>query len=252
MPTVRACIASLLILIGIALGREALTLRLVAVGALAVLMLWPDTLAGASFQLSFAAITAIVALHDNPRIKAMLARRDEGGVRKLGRVLLALILTGLAVEIALTPIALYHFHQAGLYGALANIVAIPLTTFVIMPLEGIALLLDLAGLGAPFWWLAGKALSLLLGLAHEAANAPGAVTMLPTMPTAAFALIVAGGLWLCLWRTRLRAFGIAPITAGALWALNARAGSADHRRWPPPRFAHRDGRLCYPAWPRRG
>ena len=223
VPTVRACIASLLILIGIALGREALTLRLVAVGALVVLMLWPDTLAGASFQLSFAAITAIVALHDHPRIKALLARRDEGGVHKLGRVLLALILTGLAVEIALTPIALYHFHQAGLYGALANIVAIPLTTFVIMPLEGIALLLDLAGLGAPFWWLAGKALGLLLGLAHEAANAPGAVTMLPTMPTAAFALIVGGGLWLCLWRTRLRAFGIAPIAAGALWALSTPA-----------------------------
>lgn len=219
VPTVRACIASLLILLGIALGREALTLRLVAVGALVVLMLWPDTLAGASFQLSFAAITAIVALHDHPRIKTLLARRDEGGLHKLGRVLLALILTGLAVEIALTPIALYHFHQAGLYGALANIVAIPLTTFVIMPLEGIALLLDLAGLGAPFWWLTGKALGLLLGLAHAAANAPGAVTMLPTMPTAAFALIVAGGLWLCLWRTRLRAFGIAPVVAGALWAL---------------------------------
>ena len=47
------------------------------------------------------------------------------------------------------PIALFHFHQAGLYGALANIVAIPLTTFVMMPLEALALLLDLVGLGAP-------------------------------------------------------------------------------------------------------
>ena len=59
---------------------------------------------------------------------------------KVARGILALILTGLAVEIALTPIALYHFHKSGLYGALANIVAIPLTTFVIMPLEALALL----------------------------------------------------------------------------------------------------------------
>ena len=56
---------------------------------------------------------------------------------------------------------------------LANVIAIPLTTFVIMPLEALALLFDLAGLGAPFWWLAGQALAFLLWLAHAAADAPG-------------------------------------------------------------------------------
>jgi competence protein ComEC len=219
VPTIRACIASLLILLGIAIGREALTLRLVAVGALVVLLFWPESLAGPSFQLSFAAITAIVALHENPRIKALLARRDEGLLAKGGRALLALILTGLAVEVALAPIALYHFHRAGFYGALANVVAIPLTTFIIMPLEALALLLDTLGLGGPFWWLTGKALGFLLDLAHAAANAPGAVATLPTMPVGAFALMVAGGLWICLWRTRWRCLGLAPVALGAAWAV---------------------------------
>ena len=219
VPTIRACIAALLVLMGVALGRDAITLRLVAVGALVVLIFWPQSLAGPSFQLSFAAMTAIVALHEHPRIKALLSRRDEGGFHKVGRFLLALILTGLAVEIALTPIALYHFHKAGFYGALANVIAIPLTTFVIMPLETLALLLDLIGLGAPFWWLTGQALSLLLGLAHTAANAPGAVAMLPTMPVAAFALMIAGGLWLCLWHTQWRRWGVVPFAIGAAWAL---------------------------------
>ena len=219
VPTVRACIASLLILAGIAIGREALTLRLLAVGALVVLLLWPETLVGPSFQLSFAAIMAIVALHEHPRIQSLLARRDEPVHAKAGRILLALVLTGLAVEIALTPIALFHFHRAGLYGALANIVAIPLTTFVIMPLEALALLFDLVGLGAPFWWLAGRTLGLLLGLAYAAANAPGAVAMLPTMPAGAFVLLVAGGLWICLWRSRIRRWGLVAASVGALWAL---------------------------------
>ena len=219
VPTVRACIASILILLGIALGRDALTLRLVAVGALIVLVFWPETLPGPSFQMSFAAIVAIVVLHDHPRIRALFERRDEGAAVKLGRFLLALILTGLAVELALIPIALFHFHQAGLYGALANIIAIPLTTFVVMPLEALALLLDLFGLGAPLWWLTGKTLSFLLWLAHATASAPGAVALLPAMPRGAFALMVAGGLWLCLWRTRWRLFGLAPAAAGALWAL---------------------------------
>jgi len=189
------------------------------VGALIVLLLWPESLPGASFQMSFAAITAIVALHEHPRIRALLARREELWPMKLGRFLLGLVLTGLAVEAALIPIALWHFHQAGLYGALANIVAIPLTTFVIMPLEALALLFDLGGLGAPFWWLAGAALDLLLSLAHATAAAPGAVARLPTLPVAAFALMVGGGLWLALWRTRWRRWGLVPAAAGAAGAL---------------------------------
>jgi competence protein ComEC len=221
VPTVRACIASILVLLGVALGRDALTLRLVAVGALLVLLLWPETLPGASFQMSFAAIVSIVVLHDHLRIRRLLERRDEAGAVKLGRFLLGLVLTGLAVEAALTPIALFHFHQAGLYGAFANIVAIPLTTFVIMPAEALALLFDLAGLGAPFWWVAGKTLSFLLWLAHAVANSPGSVALLPAMPRGAFALMTAGGLWLCLWRTRWRIWGLAPAAAGALWAAAA-------------------------------
>jgi competence protein ComEC len=223
VPTVRSCIAALLILLGIAIGREALTLRLVAVGALIVLMFWPESLPGPSFQLSFAAITAIVALHDHPRVRALLAKRDEALPLKIGRNLMGLVLTGLAVEIALSPIALYHFHKSGLYGALANIVAIPLTTFVIMPLEALALLLDLVGLGGPLWWCAGKALHGLLALAHATASAPGAVALLPAMPDAAFAAMVLGGLWLCLWRGKWRRWGLVPVAAGAAVALAAPA-----------------------------
>lgn len=219
VPTIRACVAALLILAGLALGREAFTMRLLAVGALVVLLFWPETLMGPSFQLSFAAITAIVTLHDHPRIRRLLSRREEGLVQRLGRGLLALILTGLAVELALTPIALYHFHKAGFYGALANIVAIPLTTFLVMPLEALGLLLDPIGAGFVFWWAAGHALSLLLWIAHSTANAPGSVAMLPTMPAAAFALIVAGGLWFCLWRTRWRSLGLAASALGAAWAI---------------------------------
>ncbi|MCZ4342892.1 ComEC/Rec2 family competence protein [Sphingomonadaceae bacterium G21617-S1] len=219
VPTIRSCVAALLVLAGIAMGREAITLRLVATGALIVLLLWPEALAGPSFQLSFAAVTALVALLDHPRIAAFAARREEGAVLRWGRALATLLLSGLVIEAALAPIALFHFHKSGLYGAAANIVAIPLTTFVIMPLEALALLLDMAGIGAPVWWLVSQALALLLWVAHRVADAPGAVAMLPTMAWGAFALMVVGGLWLALWRTPLRRWGAVPLAAGALWAI---------------------------------
>ncbi|MBX9859168.1 MAG: ComEC/Rec2 family competence protein [Sphingomonas sp.] len=217
VPTVRSCVAALLVLAAIALGREAMTLRLVAAGALIVLIFWPEALAGPSFQLSFAAVAAIVALHESPRIHAWFVAREEARWRHALRQLAALLATGIVVEIVLAPIGLYHFHKAGLYGSLANIVAIPLTTFVVMPLEALALLFDLAGLGAPFWWLTTQALRLLLAIAHLTASAPGAVAMIPAMPTGAFMLIVAGGLWIGLWRTRPRGLGLIAMAAGALW-----------------------------------
>ncbi len=219
VPTIRSCIAALLVLAALALGREAITLRLVAAGAFVVLLIWPESLAGPSFQLSFAAVTAIIALHEHPRVRGWFLQRGEALPRRLARSVAPLLLTGLVVEVALMPIAVYHFHKAGIYGAFANIVAIPLTTFVVMPLEALALALDGFGAGAPVWWIAEHALALLLWIAHRTASAPGAVAALPAMPDGAYALMAGGGLWLALWRTRWRRLGLVPLMAGAAWAL---------------------------------
>jgi competence protein ComEC len=218
VPTVRSCVAALLVLAGIALGRDAISMRLLSVGALLVLLFRPEALAGASFQLSFAAVAAIIALHSSAWARRVFARRDEGFPARLGRALAAMVATGLAVEIALIPFALYHFHKAGLYGVAANIVAIPLTTFIIMPFEAAALLLDTVGIGAPLWWLTGLSVDALLGLAHLVADSRGAVAMMAAMPPWALGTMIAGGLWLCLWTSRPRFLGLAPIALGAVGA----------------------------------
>ncbi|WP_174596096.1 ComEC/Rec2 family competence protein [Sphingomonas azotifigens] len=219
VPTIRSCVAALLVLVALSLGREALTLRLVAAGAMVVLLLWPEALAGPSFQLSFTAVAAIVALHESPHMHHWFEAREEGVARRVAREAGSLLLTGILVELALMPIGLFHFHKGGVYGAVANIAAIPLTTFVVMPLEALALVADLVGLGAPFWWLTAKAMAVLLWIAHTAGSAPGSVAALPVMPAGAFACMVLGGLWLGLWRTRVRLAGVVPLVAGAIWAL---------------------------------
>ena len=222
VPTIRACVAALLVLMALVMGRSAITLRMVAAGALFVLIIWPESLVGPSFQLSFAAVVSIIALHEHPAMKKLISRREEAGWRRVGRVILSLFLTGLVVEFALMPIALFHFHKAGIYGALANIIAIPLTTFLIMPLEALALVFDTVGLGAPFWWLCEKTLSFLLALAHFVSSRPGSVTMLPSISNFVFAFVLLGGLWLCLWRQKWRYFGILPLIFGGMMMANIR------------------------------
>ena len=210
VPTVRSCVGAVLVLGALALGREPLSLRMVAVAAVFVMVLWPESVVGPSFQLSFAAVIAIVAFHGSAPVRAFLAPREEGRFMRIGRHMAMLLLTGLVIEIALMPIVLFHFHRAGIYGAFANVIAIPLVELASMPLIALALALDLVGLGAPVWWLAGKSLELLLWIAHVAAAQPGAVKLMPQMTLATFALFLGGGLWLALWRGKARLWGLAP------------------------------------------
>ena len=210
VPTVRSCVGAVLVLGALALGREPLSLRMLAVGAVFVLLLWPESLAGPSFELSFASVIAIISLHTAAPVRAFLAPREEAWMTRLGRHTAMLLLTGFAIEIALMPIVLFHFHRAGFYGAFANVIAIPLVTFVSMPLIALGLALDLMGLGAPAWWLAGKSLELMLWIAHVAASQPGAVRLMPQMGWGTFALFVTGGLWLALWRGKARLWGLVP------------------------------------------
>ena len=98
---------------------------------------------------------------------------------------------------------------------------------------------------------AGRSMS-CCGLAHRVGNAEGAVAMLPTMPRWAFALMIVGGLWLCLWTGRVRAWG-----CRALRARRARRGNgagpepAGHRRRPASRPGPRRWRAGAAAQPKR-
>lgn len=223
VPTVRACVAALLILVALAIGREALSLRLLAAAAAFVLLFWPEALAGPSFQLSFAAVGTIIILHSSAPMQRLMARRDEASIIKIGRGLVALLLTGLAIELVLAPIALFHFHKSGLYGALANIAAIPLTTFVIMPAQLLGLLGDAVagGAGTPFWYIASKGVDTILWLAHSISASPGAVAMLPEMPVWAFGTAIFSLLALTIFRSIWRWLAIVPLLLAVAAMLKA-------------------------------
>ncbi|MGI4879642.1 MAG: ComEC/Rec2 family competence protein, partial [Janthinobacterium lividum] len=177
VPTVRSCIATVIVLLGIMLGREALSLRLVAGGAFIILLFRPESLLGPSFQLSFGAVTGLVALYQSRAGRWLSARNENAGwLYRAFRHGVALVATGLAAEAMLSATALFHFNQTGTYGVVANLIGIPWTSFVIMPLLVLALVLDMVGLGAPAYWLLGKSMDALIALATHVAGWPGSVT----------------------------------------------------------------------------
>ncbi|MFX8848643.1 ComEC/Rec2 family competence protein, partial [Acinetobacter baumannii] len=83
-----------------------------------VMLFWPEAVVGPSFQLSFGAALAIVALHGAGSMRRLAGPPDAPWWQRGARAAAALLVTGVVVELALLPIGLFHFHRAGLYGAL--------------------------------------------------------------------------------------------------------------------------------------
>jgi len=218
VPTQRAFLMAGLVFFAVLVDRRAISLRLVALAAAVVLLVAPSSLTGPSFQMSFAAVLALVALYDGLRERWLGWRVTSGPWRRARLYLAGLMITSFTATLATAPFVLFHFQETPVYGPLANLIAVPLTAAWIMPWGLAAYLLMPLGLDglalAPMGW----GIDGLLALAHWCANLPGAVIATPALADVAIVLVVAGGLWLALWRGLARWFGIAGIGLAAVIA----------------------------------
>jgi competence protein ComEC len=234
IPTQRAYVMVGLALLAIVLDRQPISLRLLAAAAALILLLSPESLLSASFQMSFAAVTALVAGYEWLSQRRPTGPRDRGLLSRLGLYLGFLLLSSVIANLATAPFAVFHFNRLAVFGLVANLVAIPLTAFWIMPAALVAMLLLPFGLEA--WALAamGTGVEILLAVAGEIAGWEGAVIPVRAMPLWGLAAATLGGLWLCLWERPWRLFGLAGLLLGAVSITLAE---------PPDLLVSGDGKL---------
>jgi competence protein ComEC len=212
VPTERSFIMTELMLLAVMLDRNPFSMRLLVWAAMVVLLLQPESLLGPSFQMSFGAVLALIAVYETG-----ITRRPAGAAGldwRLAMYVLGLALTTLVATAATAPFSIYHFNRLPTYGVVANLVAVPLTGIWIMPLGMLGLLLMPFGLAGPCFALMGRGIDVIIALAAFVAGLPGAVITLPQPPLAALVATVLGGLWLCLWRTAWRRLGLLGILLG--------------------------------------
>ena len=137
IATQRAYVMAAIVCVAVLLDRPALTLRNVATAALIVLALSPESLMGASFQMSFAATIALIAVYERWNMRT---RGSETVLSIPGQQLGALFVTSLTAGLATSPYAAFHFSRLATYGLLANLAAMPFVTALVMP-AGLASLL---------------------------------------------------------------------------------------------------------------
>jgi len=216
LPTQRAFIMLCFALIAVIIDRRGLSVRSVAWAAFLVLLFTPESLFGASFQMSFAAVLALVAAYE--ALSSRDRRSDRYGYyrpwRRMALYFGGVFLTTLVASAATGSFALFHFNRFADYGLAANLLAVPLTALWIMPWSVVAMFLMPVGLEA--WALTPAAWGVdgVVAVAQTVSAWPGAVTLAPAMPVWGLAAITYGGLWLCIWRRRHRFLGVAPIAVG--------------------------------------
>ena len=134
-------------LVAIIFDRAALNMRVVAIAALVILVLTPESWIDPSFQMSFA---AVVALDRRLRMveRAPHPRRRTAGHRHARRCAwsAAAAATSLIAGLATAPFAAFHFNRFADYGVAANVMVMPIVSFVIMPAGVLALVLMPLGL----------------------------------------------------------------------------------------------------------
>jgi len=224
VATQRAFVMFTLIFVAVILDRPAITLRNVALAAMIVLALTPESVMQASFQMSFAAAVALVAFYEavRPWLSSWNAAMAPRGVAAKALVYLVGIgLTSIVASLATAPFAAYHFNRVADFALIANLAAMPIVGLVVMPAALAAFIAMPLGLEALPLWLAGQGIAAILWVAHGVASWPGAVTAIASVPPAALVAIVIGGLWLALWRSAVRWGGVIGFGIGAALALSA-------------------------------
>jgi competence protein ComEC len=214
VPTERAFLMTSLVLLAVLVDRTAISMRLVAWAAMVILLMSPEALLGPSFQMSFAAVVALVAAYEGLSDRWSEWRWQSGWPTRFALYLLGVALTTLVAGTATAPFAMAHFQRLATYGSLSNLLAVPLTAFWIMPFGLLAFLLMPFGLEAVGLVPMGWGIDLLLAVSETAGGWPGAAIPVPAMPGWAMAAVSLGGLWLCLWRHPWRYAGVIGIAAG--------------------------------------
>ncbi|UEM23884.1 ComEC family competence protein [Skermanella mucosa] len=216
VPTERSVLMTGLALAAILMDRNPFSMRLIAFAATVVIVKEPESLLGASFQMSFGAVAALIAAYEVISPYWTRMRRETGPVGRAALHLAGIALTSVIASLATTPFSMFHFQQVQYYGVLANMIAVPVTSFWVMPLCLVVYLAMPFGTEQLPLTAMGWGVTVIIETARVTAGLPGASQLVAAMPGFALPVMVCGGLWLALWRQWWRLLGIPPMAAGLL------------------------------------
>lgn len=182
VPALRSTIMLGLIFGAVLAGRRALTMRNVAIAAIAIILIDPASIFRASFQLSFAAVVALIGAYEIPR-PAPLGEREWW--QRLGGTVWAAAATSLIAGTATLLFSAYHFQQTAPLGVLGNVLVLPVVSLIIMPCVVLSVLAMPFSIEAPFLSLMGWGIDRMADVARLVAGWSEGLTGNPLLTSSA-------------------------------------------------------------------
>ncbi len=234
VATERSLIMTLFLFGAILIGRPAISMRNLCFAVLLVVMLEPDSVTGPSFQMSFAAVAALIAVFERTRPddrhisvgiatnRAQRAQPHTPVARAFGylaRHAKLVLITTLIAEAATAPYVIYHFQRFQSLGLIGNALSIPLIELVSMPIGFLGLLAMPFGLDAPFWQAMAFGVDPMLYVAKHVAALPIATGATQSISITSALVLSFGLVWIALWSSALRYLGLVPVLVGLILAF---------------------------------
>jgi len=230
--TERALIMTLIVLGAVILDRRALSMRNLALAVLAIVALEPDAIVGVSFQLSFAAVAALIAVME-ARLAALDHRPDPflpGRSREPRRgTLMAhvvdrpvrILLAAFCATCATASFMAYHFHDLSPYVLIGNPLTLAIIECFAVPGALLGAVLYPLGLDAPVWLYVGLGIKFILWVARFIAAAPGSTVHVRAFAPYALPLLGLAVISAVIWRSWLfRATAIPLVALGVIGAFS--------------------------------
>jgi competence protein ComEC len=221
VPTLRSMMMTGVVMAAIMIDRNPFSLRLIAFSAFFILLTQPETLTNPGFQMSYAAVAALIFFYEETQKfwSSLHKRMENPWKRRIVIALLGTCVTSVVATLATTPFTLYHFQQFPIYSVVGNVVALPVIGLIIMPAAVITYILMPIGLDGYAIWVMGQGVRAMLWISHEIASWHYASLDLVTWPRSALLCLVASGLWIALFKGTLRWGALPLFCAGIVFIM---------------------------------
>lgn len=168
----RSFIMLAVMLVAVLFDRAALTMRNLAISAIAVILVSPHEVVGPSFQMSFAATAALVGAYAGfadyraGKTTSPPAKRSFLGFvsRKLAVGVGGAAITSLIAGSATLLFAIWHFQRVSPLSLLANLAVMPIVSLIVMPFAVLSALAMPFGFDGPFLYVMGKGLTAMIAI----------------------------------------------------------------------------------------
>jgi competence protein ComEC len=220
LPAVRSYFMVLMVFLAVITDRAGMAMHSLLLAALTILLISPDALLSPSFQMSFLSVIALIAGFDWLGKFAYMRNDSHNFWHAINKYIIGIVFSSIFAGIATGPIAAFQFGRVSSYGLAANILGVPLTSFIIMPAGMISLLAMPFGLEELPLKLTAYGVKYLIKIGQFVADWEGSQKLTPQIRFIPLAMFYSGFLVLCLFKGKVRSLSVPLLIFGFIGLIN--------------------------------